>query len=236
MAQTRSGTRCKTVARALSLATVFLVSGCGATIVQPSSGTLQPGLASPPSPTALLNPATAVVTPLAGTRCGDSRGSRPEPLYAFPHAGIPLGSDACEDVGPFTKPNIPYLSNDGSRVAFNATDYANQGSIWYGDLTTDSVKVVYQAQQTASGRIGIESVQVVGDQLIWLEILHAGPYVSAPAKTWAVKDMDVSTHAVTVLSQSLAPAYGGPKLVKEIRFDGQQVAMAESTRNGWQIE
>jgi hypothetical protein len=230
------------MARAVSLAIALLVSGCGATngptatIGRPSSGTSLPEPASPPSPTAFLNPATAAVTPSAGTRCGDSRGSRPEPRYAFPHVAIPLGSDACEDVGPFTMPNIPYLSNDGSRVAFNATDYENQGSIWYGDLTTGTVKVVYQAQQTPSGRIGIESVQVVGNQLVWLEILHAGPYVSAPAKSWAVKDMDVSTHAIKVLAQALAPAYGGPKLVNEMRFDGQQVALAESTAKGWHVE
>jgi hypothetical protein len=147
-----------------------------------------------------------------------------------------LGSDACQDVGPFATPNILYLSNDGSRVAFNATDYESQGNVWYGDLATRSVKVVYQAQQTASERSRIESVHVVGDQLIWLETLHAGPNVVDPTKEWAVKTMDLSTRSVRVLAHGLAPAYAGPKLVYEIRFDGQQIAMAESTKKGWQIE
>jgi hypothetical protein len=230
------------MARALCLAIVLLVSGCGATN-GPTSSSQQSGSGAPRTESVSQSPrtvspitATAAVTPSLGPRCGDSRGSRPEPQYAFPHIAIPLGSDACQDVGPFTIPNIPYVSNDGSRVAFNATDYEEQGYVWYGDLTTDSVRIVYKAQQTASERAGIESVHVVGDQLVWLETLHAGPYVSNPAKEWLVMDMNVSTSSVKVLARGLAPAYGGSKLVNEIRFDGRQIAMAETIASGSQIE
>ncbi len=121
-------------------------------------------------------------------------------------------------------------------MAFNATDYDHQGDIWYGDLVTGSVKVVYQAQQSASARIDVQSVQVIGQQLIWLEYVHAGQYVSNQVKEWLVKAMDLGTLAVRVVAHGLAPASGGLALVNEIRSDGTRIAMAESLAKGWQIQ
>jgi hypothetical protein len=149
---------------------------------------------------------------------------------------IPLGSDACQDIGPFTHPKILSLTNDGSRVAFNASDFDHQGDLWFGDLATKSIKVAYQAQQTAANRADIWWPQLAAGHLVWLEYVHEGPDVHTAVKSWAVKDMDVVSGSVKVVAQGLAPGHGGPTLVNEIRFDGEFIAMTESLSSGWQIE
>ncbi len=177
---------------------------------------------------------SAVTTP--GQACGDSHGSRPEPQYAFPHVSIPLGSDACQDVGPLADPQIVFLANDGSDIAFSAIDYPHQGEIWYGDLKDKAVKVVYRARQTASNRADVRRPQLAAGQLVWLERVHVGPDVNTDVKSWAIKDMDLAGGAVRTIISGNAPGYGGSTLVTDFRYDGQRVAMAESLAKGWQIQ
>ena len=100
----------------------------------------------------------------------------------------------------------------------------------------ESVKVVYQAKQTASNRTDIWRPQLANGQLVWLERVHVGPDVNTDVKAWAIKDMDTASGAVKTVLQGFAPGQGGTKLVKEFRFDGQRIAMAESLSKGWQLE
>jgi hypothetical protein len=160
----------------------------------------------------------------------------PEPKYAFPHVSIPLGSDACQDIGPLANPQILFPTNDGSHVAFNAGDYEHQGDLWYGDLADKSLKIVYQAKLSTTNRGDIWWPQLAAGQLVWLEYVHVGPYVSTAVKAWAIKDMDLASGAVKTVAQGLAPGSGGTKLVKEIRFDGQRIALAETLSKGWQLQ
>lgn len=169
--------------------------------------------------------------------CADARGTLPEPQYAFAHISIPVGVDACQDVGPFADPRLLYLTNDGSRVAFGATDFKYQGDVWYGDLMTGSVKIVYQAPQTTSSRTAISSVQLGGGHLVWLEQHHSGPDIeSSPVREWTINEMNVSSGTIKVVAHGLTPAFGGHALVNDMRFDGQRIAMAETLAHGWQIE
>jgi hypothetical protein len=227
----RSGTRSFATAGAWALAVTLFASACGA---PPSStGAANPGSPSRgPSATATA----AYVTASPGHRCGDSRGSEPKPQYAFPHISIPLGSDACQDIGPLADPKIVFLTNDGSHVAFNAENYEYQGNLWYGDLADGSLKVVYQAKLSTTNREDIRWPQLTGGQLVWLEYVHVGPDVNTPVKAWAMKDMDLASGAVRMVAQGLSPGNGGTKLVNEIRFDGQRIALAETLSKGWQLE
>lgn len=232
----QSGTRslAMAMARAQVFAIALFVVGCGTATAPRATPIASPsGPMTSASPTATTPVAASAST---GQRCGDSRGSEPEPQYAFPHISIPLGSDACQDIGPFTIPNILYVTNDGSLVAFNSSDYDNQGCLWYGDLATGSMRVAYQAQQTASNRVGLWWPQLAGGHLLWLEYVHDGPDVHLPVKGWAVKDMDLATRDVAVVAQGLTPGHGGQILVNEIRFDGKRIAMTETLASGWRIE
>jgi hypothetical protein len=237
MARFRSGIESLMMARAQALAIILalLVVACGtgqSTSGAPESGS--PALQSATASSTVLSPAVPSGSP--GTRCGDSHGSRPEPQYAFPHVSFPLGSDACQDIGPFTHPKILYVTNDGSAVSFVAADADHEGYVWYGDLTKGPVKVVYQAQQTTSNRSTASCPQLAGGQLVWLEYVHEAAYASTPVRDWAVKDMDLATGTVKVVAHGFTPGHGGPTLVNEIRFDGKRIAMSESVGTGWQIE
>jgi hypothetical protein len=240
-ARTRSGTRSIATAGACAIAVAMLTAACGASLSSPVA-TASPASTSSPrqtgSPSA--EPPATGATPSAvipsGQACGDSHGSRPEPQYAFPHVSIPLGSDACQDVGPLADPKIIYLANDGSDIAFSAENYAYQGEIWYGDLQDKSIKVVYQARQTASNRADVRRPQLAAGRLVWLERVHVGPDVNTNVKSWAIKDMDLASGAVKTIISGNAPGHGGTSLVTDFRFDGQRLALAESLAKGWQIQ
>lgn len=240
-ARTRSGTRSIATAGAWALAIALSTAGCGAT---PSSAVATANPASTYSPTQTGSPSSeppaTAVRPSAvissGQACGDSHGSRPEPQYAFPHVSIPLGSDACQDVGPLADPQIVFLANDGSDIAFSAIDYPHQGEIWYGDLKDKAVKVVYQARQTASNRADVRRPQLAAGQLVWLERVHVGPDVNTDVKSWAIKDMDLASGTIKTIMSGNAPGHGGTSLVTDFRFDGQRISLAQSLAKGWQIQ
>lgn len=229
------------MARAGALAIALVVTACGSatgptdTAGDGSSSATATGSAWPTDgASARLTPASTTAQP--GLRCGDSRGSSPEPQYAFRHIPIPLGSDSCQNIGPLANPQILYLTNDGPIVAFNAIDYEHQGDLWLGDLSKGSVRVAYQAHQTASSRADILWPQLAAGQLVWLEYAHVGPDVNTAVRQWAVKDMDLASKKVTTVAQGAAPGQGGRVLVTKMRFDGQRIAMAESLSKGWQLE
>jgi hypothetical protein len=226
-----SGTRPFATAGAYALAVALLTSACGA---PPSSTGAVSGSSPSEGPSATATAPS--VTPSSGQRCGDSHGSEPKPKYAFPPVAIPLGSDVCQDIGPLADPKIVFLTNDGSHVAFNAENYEYQGNLWYGDLADRSLKIAYEAQQSTSNRVDVLWPQLAAGQLVWLEYVHVGPYVSTAVKAWAIKDMDLASGAVKTVAQGLAPGSGGTKLVNEIRFDGQRIALAETLSKGWQLE
>ncbi len=229
------------MARAAVLAIALVGSACGSL----SGPTDTPGgLSSAAIPIdtawrtdgASTMPTGASTPALAGLRCGDSRGSSPEPQYAFRHIPIPLGSDSCQNIGPLANPKILSLTNDGSLVAFNARDYEHQGNLWFGDLSKGSVGVAYQAHETASNRADILWPQLAAGHLVWLEYVHVGPDVNTTVSQWAVRDMDLATRKVKTVAQGAAPGQGGRELVTKMRFDGQHIAMAESLSNGWRLE
>ena len=232
------------MAGARALAIALVISGCGSNSPTTTTSTPSPSPSSvstvgSPSEQAASPSSTepvATASPSIGLACGDSRGSYPEPQYAFAHISIPLGSDACQNIGPFTHPQIKYLTNDGSRIAFNSVDYENDGDLWYGDLTTKSIGIVYQAKESTSLRVAIVDPQLAGGQLVWLEATHAGSDVEKPVKEWSVKAMDLATGAVKIVTEGLTPRYGGHSEVTEIRFDGSRIAMLESLARDWQIE
>jgi hypothetical protein len=167
--------------------------------------------------------------------CPQSPGSRPEPQYAFAKVAVPAGADACQDIGPLADPQIRFLANDGSNIAFSAIDYPHQGQIWYGDLADRSVKVVYKAAQSASSRTEVWRPQLVNGQLVWLELAHVGPDVNSAVKTWAIRDMDTRTRNVRTVLQGASdqPVH---KVVTDFRYDGQRFALMEELPKGWQIE
>jgi len=231
------------MAGARALAITVLLSGCAAVTSGPSRTSGAPASGTYPATTqsslqtlADTPTMTAAITASPGHRCGDSRGTSPLPQYAFPRVSIPLGSDACQDIGPFTHPKFLDLTNDGSLVAFNAADYDHQGELWFGDLATGSVKIVYQANEPASTRVDVWWPQLAGGQLVWLEYVHEGADVYTPVKQWFVKDMDLATRQVRAVAQGFTPREGGQMLVKEIRYDGWQIGMTESLASGWQIQ
>jgi hypothetical protein len=234
MAHPRSGTDNLVMAGARALAITLLLAGCGT-----SAGPTQThGPVAGQSSTSPLNPSASSTAVARGTGpiCADSPGTSPQPHYAFARISIPPGSDACQEIGPFTNPQFLYLTNDGSLVAFNASDFAHQGDIWYGDLKTGSVKIVYEAQQTPSNRANVLFPQLANGQLVWLESVHDGADVYTPVKEWWIKAMDVISGTVRVVAHGLAPGYGGQLRVDEIRFDGRQIAMSESLAAGWQVQ
>jgi len=232
------------MAGARALAIALVISGCGSNSPTTTTSTPSPspssvstvGLPSEQAASPSSTEPVATASPSIGLACGDSRGSYPEPQYAFAHISIPLGSDACQNIGPFTHPQIKYLTNDGSRIAFNSVDYENDGDLWYGDLMTKSIGIVYQAKESTSLRVAIVDPQLAGGQLVWLEATHAGSDVEKPVKEWSVKAMDLATGAVKIVTEGLTPRYGGHSEVTEIRFDGSRIAMLESLARDWQIE
>jgi hypothetical protein len=192
-----------------------------------------PTASSQTSTTDLASQATSPV----GSRCGDSRGDSHEPTYAFPKVSIQLGSDYCQEIGQLADPQFLSLTNDGPLVAFNARDVGDNGNLWFGDLRTQSIKVVYKAPQAAGALTDIWWPQLASGQLLWLEDQHAGNNSSDPVDAWSLKDMDLASGNIRVLAHDQMPKYGGHMYVERIRFDGQRVGLQESLANGlWQIE
>lgn len=219
-----------------ALAIVFLVSACG-------SG-LRPTASPPPAASATsvatATPgasATGFPTASAGARCGDSRGDSPDPTYVFQKVSIPLGSDACWNIGPLADPQILDLTNDGSLVAFDARDADHEADLWYGDLQKGTVAVVYQASAAEGTRVGIWSPQLAGDHLLWVEDVYDWSSDQHPVTAWSLKDMNLTTHRVSVVAHDRMPNYGGQMYLDSIKFDGQRIALLEALASGkWQIE
>lgn len=181
--------------------------------------------------------ATLAASASLGTDCGDSRGTAPAPTYTAAIVSIPLGSDACEEFGPLANPQFLDLVNDGPFVAFNARDNSHEGDLWYGDLRTKSVKVVYQAAESPTSKTDIWYPQLASGHLLWLENQHEGPTANDPVVAWSLKDMDVASGKVTVLAHDSMPSKVGKMYVAEIRFDGKRIGLLEALPNGsWQIE
>ncbi len=134
-------------------------------------------------------------------------------------------------------PQILDLTNDGPMVAFNARDLEHERYLWLGDLRSRSINVAYEASESAGAKVDIWWPTLAAGQLLWLEYVHDGVDANHPIKSWSLRDLDVSSRKVRVLSSDKTPAYGGRLFVERIRFDGQRVGLLESTAGGrWQIE
>ncbi len=197
--------------------------GSGLPRASASSVTAGTSAASSPSPT--------------GLRCGDSRGSLAAPTYAFLRVSIPAGSDSCQDIGPLASPQFLSITNDGPNVAFNARDAGDSGNLWYGDLRTGSVKVVYKATEAKGAVTDIWTPQLAAGKLLWIEDVHDGDSTSDPVKAWSLKTMDIASGTVTELAHDDMPKYGGRMYADSIKFDGKRIAVLEALADGtWRIE
>ena len=221
-------------ARAAFVAFGLVVAACGSAT---PSGT--PGSSASPeaSPSSQPSPSSAVTTgsPLASSCLPDRVGPGHRIPYAVETKAIPGGADACQDVGPYGEPQPLHLTNDGPLVAYNARDLEHQTSLWLGDLRDGSVEVVYVAAEKPEHKVDIWWPQLAGGQLFWIEYVHQGPNVLTPVTDWAVKRMDVSTRAVTLVASGRAADKGGPE---RIRWDGRTLAVMEwdVPKDAWQVE
>jgi hypothetical protein len=126
-----------------------------------------------------------------------------------------------------------HLTNDGALVAFCARDAAHLRDLWFGDLRTGAVSVVYQAPANSE----IWWPQLAAGHLVWIEYhYHGAPGSSLPVD-WTVRDMDLASRAVTVVDHDRMPKQGGHAYVSILRYDGERFAFGEALPDGhWQVE
>jgi len=223
-------------ARAAFVAFGLVVAACGS--VSPSQAP-SPSPSPEASPSSQPSPSVAVTTgsPLAWSCLPDRVGAGYPMPYAVETSAIPMGADACQDVGPWGEPLPLHLTNDGPLVAYNARDFEHETSLWLGDLRDGSIEVAYVAAEKPEHKVDIWWPQLAGGQLFWIEYVHQGPNVQTATTDWAVKRMDVSARAVTLVASGRMPDLGGKKYPEKIRWDGHTLVVMEGLANDkWQIE